>query len=212
MAQTKKAAAKVSTKGTGKDPGKDPFKVKKSKTQPAKEADTVTPPAEVAEAIDRFRECQDQARHFEGEATIYKDKVLAFAQGEYARRLQNGVNGSFKVMGDETMVTYVVTDSSAGLSEEDAAAFAEKWGEEAADELITRDYASIRFDPTVLEANYDDVVEALQALRPEVLENLFKPMLMKAVSGSVAVAKRYAKDPAAMQEIIKDLKIKNYVK
>lgn len=191
---------------------KDPFKVKKSKTQPVKETDTVSPPADVAEAIDRFREAQDQARHFEGEATIHKDKVQNFCQGEYSRRMQNGINGSFKVLGDETMVTYIITDSSAGLSEEELQAFAEKWGEEAAEEMIVRDYQSIRFDPAVLEANYDEVVEALQALRPDVLENLFKPMLMKARSGSVQMAKRYAKSPEKLQEIIKDLKIKNYIK
>lgn len=199
-------------KGRARDGTVDPFKVKKSKTQPAKETDTVTPPADVAEAIDRFRECQDQARHFEGEATIYKDKVQAFCQSEYVKRLQNGIGGSFKILGDETMVTYVITDSSAGLSEEDVQTFAEKWGEEAAEELITRDYQSIRFDPAVLEANYDEVVQALQALRPEVLGNLFKPMLMKAQSGAVQTAKRFAKSPEQLQEMIKDLKIKNYIK
>lgn len=198
MAQTKKS--------------KDPFKVKKSKTQPVKEADTVTPPADISEAVDRFREAQDQARHFEGEATIYKDKVQNFCQGEYSRRLQSGLKGSFKVLGEETMVTYVVTDSSAGLSEEDLQAFTEKWGEDAAQSLIVRDFQSIRFDPAVLEANYDEVVEALQALRPEVLENLFKPMLMKAKPGAVQAAKSYAKAPEEMQEIVKDLKIKNYIK
>lgn len=190
----------------------DPFKTKKTKTPPAKAGDTVTPPADVAEAIDRFREFQEQARHFEGEATVHKDKVQAFCATEYSRRQANGLTGSFKVLGDETMVTYVVTDSSAGLADEDVAAFAERWGEAAAEELITRDFASIRFDAAVLEANYDAVVEALQALPPHVIERLFKPMLMKARPGAGLNAKKFAKTPEEMQELIKDLKIKNYIK
>src|SRR4051812_38865644 len=107
----------------------DPFKTKKTKAPASKANDTVTPPVEVAEAIDKFREFQEQARHFEGEATIHKDKIQDFCQLEYTRRLANGVQGSFKVLGDETMVTYVITESSAGLSEEDLSGFAERWGQ-----------------------------------------------------------------------------------
>jgi hypothetical protein len=190
----------------------DPFKTKKTKTPASKVNDTVTPPAPVQEAIDKFREYQEQARHFEGEATIYKDKALAFCQKEYVKRLSNGIDGSFKVLGEETMITYTVVDSSAGLSEEDKEAFAERWGEEAAEALIKRDYQSIRFDPAVLEANYDEVVAALQQLDPDILERLFKPMLMKAVPGAVQLAKKFAKSQEDMQEIIRDLKIKNYIK
>ncbi len=190
----------------------DPFKTKKTKAPASKTNDTVTPPAPVAEAIDKFREYQEQARHFEGEATIHKDKVQDFCQAEYTRRLANGVQGSFKILGDETMVTYVVTESSAGLSDEDRDRIAERWGVDAANELIVRDYQSIRFDGEVLAANYDEIVGALQSLKPEVLERLFKPMLMKAAPGAVQAAKKYAKAPGEMQEIIKDLKIKNYIK
>lgn len=190
----------------------DPFKTKKTKTPPSKANDTVTPPEDVQEAIDKFREYQEQARHFEGEATIHKDKAVAFCQAEYTKRLANGVDGSFKVLGDETMITYVITESSAGLSEEDKDAFAERWGQAAAEELIVRDFQSIRFDPAVLEANYEQVVEALQTLPEDVVERLFKPMLMKAKPGAVQMAKKYAKNPEEMQEIIRDLKIKNYIK
>lgn len=191
----------------------DPFKTKKTKTPSStKVNDTVTPPAAIQEAIDKFREYQEQARHFEGEATIYKDKALAFCQKEYVKRLANGVDGSFKVLGEETMITYTIVDGSAGLSDEDKDSFAERWGEEAAEALIKRDYQSVRFDPAVLEANYDQVVEALQALDPEILERLFKPMLLKAVPGAVQRAKKFAKTPEEMQELIRDLKIKNYIK
>jgi hypothetical protein len=190
----------------------DPFKTKKTKAPTTKVADAVTPPAPVQQAIDKFREAQEQAKYFDGEATLHKNEVLEFCEGEYAQRLQSGMNGSFKVMGDETMITYVIMDSSAGLTEEDTSGFAEKWGDEAAEDLITRDFGSIRFDPKVLEANYDAVVDALQVLRPDILENLFKPMLMKAKPGAVEAARRYAKTPDELREIIKDLKIKNYIK
>jgi hypothetical protein len=194
-------------------PGKiDPFKTKKTKSPAAEGNDTLTPPPEVAQAIDAFRECQDQAKHFEGEATIHKDLIVDYAQGEYTKRVFGGLSKSFKVLGDETMVTYVVMDSSAGLTEEDAAEFTERWGREAAEELIVRDFNSVKFDAEVLEANYDAVVGALQKLPPEVLENLFKPMLMKAAPGAVEKAKHFAKKPDEMRELIKQLKIKNYIK
>src|SRR4051794_25905276 len=113
MAKTSAAAKKV-----------DPFKTKKTKTQAPDANDTITPPEEIARAIDAFREAQDQAKHFEGEATIHKDTVLNFSDGEYAKRLFNGMAKSFKLLGEESMVTYVVMDASAGLTEEDAEEFA----------------------------------------------------------------------------------------
>lgn len=190
----------------------DPFKTKKSKTPTANANDTITPPEEIATAIDSFREAQDQYKHYEGEMTIYKDQIMAYSTDEYTKRLLNGMNGSFKILGEETMVTYVVMDSSAGLTEEDVSDFESRWGKEAADKLIVRDFGSIKFDPAVLEANYDAVVEALQVLPEQVLQNLFKPMLMKAKSGAVEAAKQYAKNPEDLKDIVKQLKIKNYIR
>jgi hypothetical protein len=191
----------------------DPFKTRKTKVETERAAgDTLTPPKEVSEAIDAFREAQDQAKHFEGEATIHKNTILAFTEEEYAKRLHAGKNKSFKILGDETMVTYVVMDASAGLTEEDAEEFAKHYGKDAAEDLIVRDLASLRFDPKVLEQNYDAVVEALQALPEDVLENLFKPMLMKARPGAAEAAKHYAKNVDQLQDIVKALRIKNYIR
>lgn len=190
----------------------DPFKTKKNKTEVSDASDTLSPPADVAAAIDAFRECQDQAKHFEGEATIHKNTVLSYSENEYVKRLLSGKNTSFKVLGEETMVTYVVMDSSAGLTEEDVEEFAKNYGREAAEDLIVRDFSSIKFDAKVLEANYDAVVGALQSLPEEVLENLFKPMLMKASPGAAERAKKYAKKPDELLEILKSLRIKNYIR
>ena len=190
----------------------DPFKTKKTKTPVANANDTLTPPAEIAEAIDSFREAQDQYKHYEGEMTIYKDQILTYSTEQYAKRLLKGMNNSFKILGDETTVTYVVMDASAGLTEEDVADFSSRWGEQAANDLIVRDFASIKFDPNVLEANYDAVVAALQTLPEEVLENLFKPMLMKAKPGAAEIAKKHAKSPEDMKDVLKGLKIKNYIR
>jgi hypothetical protein len=190
----------------------DPFKTRKSKAVQEKGADTLTPPAEIAQAIDSFRECQEQAKHFEGEATIYKDKVLAYCKEEYTKRHLKGQGGSFKVLGDETMVNYVIQDSSAGLTDEDVAEFAGRFGEEAAEELITRDFRSIRFDPKVLAANYDQVVQALQCLPPEVLSQLFKPMLMMAKPMAMENGKKFAKTTEDLAALMESLKIKNYIR
>src|SRR5580765_3294218 len=122
----------------------DPFKTKKTKTETSDTSDTISPPKEVAAAIDAFRECQDQAKHFEGEATIHKNTVLSYSEEEYVKRLLSGKNKSFKVLGEETMVTYVVMDSSAGLTDEDVEEFSRNFGKEAAEDLIVRDYSSIK--------------------------------------------------------------------
>src|ERR1044072_9349965 len=124
----------------------DPFKTKKNKTPASKTDDTVTPPAKVAKAIDEFREAQDQYKHFEGEMTIYKDQILAYTNEEYSKRAMNGIKSSVKVLGEEAMVTYVVMDASAGLTEEEVTEFSERWGEKAAKELIVKDYGGVRFD------------------------------------------------------------------
>jgi hypothetical protein len=190
----------------------DPFKTKKTKTEASDASDTLSPPEEVAEAIDAFRECQDQAKHFEGEATIHKNTILNYAEHEYVKRLLGGKKKSFKVLGAETMVTYVIMDSSAGLTDEDVEEFAKNYGSKAAEDLIVRDFSSIKFDAKVLEANYDAVVSALQTLPGEVLENLFKPMLMKASPGAAERAKQYAKKPDELLEMLKSLRIKNYIR
>jgi hypothetical protein len=215
MATSKrKATAKSEATATAKAGGgkKDPFKTKKS-TVPAKQADNVlTPPGDVAEAVDAFRSAQDQAKFFEGEATVHKNTILDFAASEYAKRLYAGENGGFKVQGIETMAMFVVQDASAGLSEEDVADFADRWGQKAADELIVRDFASIRFNDTVLEANYDAVVNALQTLPPDVLDALFKPMAMKARGGAAEAARRYVKNADELREILRHLKLRQYVR
>lgn len=191
---------------------KDPFKTKKTRNPPGKVQETVEAPDEIRQAIDAFRACQDQAKHYEGEATVHKDRLMNYAGGEFARRSLKGMDSSFKIMGDESMVTYVVMDSSAGLTEEDVDMIRERWGEAAADELVARDFRSIRFDPKVLEANYDAVVDALSSLPEEVVENLFKPMLMKASPGAVDLAKKYANKPEELQELMENLKLKHYIR
>ncbi|MBY0369757.1 hypothetical protein K2X33_03660 [bacterium] len=190
----------------------DPFKTRTSKVPAAKSNDTVTPSEEVKEAIDAFRDAQEQAKHFEGEAAMHKDTILSYADQEYVKRLMAGVEKSFKILGDETMVTYIVTDSSAGLTEEDVAEIEDRFGKDAAEDLVVRDYGSIRFDADVLAANYEAVVEALQVLPEETLSKLFKPMLMKAKPGAAEAAKKHAKNAAELRSLLKTLRMKNYIK
>lgn len=110
------------------------------------------------------------------------------------------------------MVTFVVMDSSAGLTEDEAAEFADRFGQKAADDLIVKDLGSLRFDAGVLQENYDEVVAALQVLPEKTLGNLFKPMLLRAREGSAEAAKKYAKNADELLEIIKALKMKNYIR
>ncbi|MBI1861548.1 MAG: hypothetical protein HYR96_11585 [Deltaproteobacteria bacterium] len=188
------------------------FKTRKTREPDQDIGDTITPPTDIAEAIDAFRDAQEQFKHFEGEATVQKDAINDFALGEFSERALKGKNKSFKILGEQSMVTYVVMDASAGLTDEDVENFKERWGEKAADTLIMRDLASIRFDSAVFEANYDAIVEALESLPQDVRESLFKPMLMKARPGAVEVAKKFAKTPEELRELIQTLKIRNYIR
>jgi hypothetical protein len=191
----------------------DPFRTRKTRreTQPAV-SDTMTPPHNIAAAIDALREAQDQARFFEGEVTVHKNEVLTFAEEIYGKRLASGNNESFKILGEDSIVTYVIVDSGAGLTEEDADEFRSTFGADAADELIVRDLGSLRFNPRVLEENYEAVVAALQTLPADVLNNLFKPMLLKAKPGAAESARKFAKKPEDLVEIIKALKMKNHIR
>ncbi|WP_141733542.1 hypothetical protein [Oligoflexus tunisiensis] len=206
-----KAAAKSRSVGSSEAP-KDPFKTKKSRVPTRQAENVLTPPEDVAEAVDAFRAAQDQAKFYEGEATVHKNTILNYAAEEYSRRLFTGEGSGFKIQGVETMAMYVVQDASAGISEEDVEEFTERWGKKAAEDLIVRDFGSIRFNEAVLEANYDAVVAALQSLPPEVLDNLFKPMAMKARPGAADLARRHVKNPEELREIIRHLKLRNYVR
>ena len=191
---------------------KDPFKTKKSKAEETQVSDTVAAPAEISEIIDQFRDAQEQAKHYEAEATVHKDAILNFAKNIYSQRARSGLSKSFKINGDQSIVTYVVMDSSAGLTEDDLDLIKERWGNEAAEDLVVKDFRSIRFDPKVLEAHYDQVVKALQTLPDEVLENLFKPMLMKAAPHAMEKITKYATSPDDLSELIQDLKLKHYIR
>jgi hypothetical protein len=202
------SAAKKATQA----PAINPFKVRSSSDKGSRKSDAVDVPFEVAQAIDGFREAMEQSKHFAGEAEVHKEAVLSFARGQYARRAMAGSTEGFKLLGDQSMVTYVVADNASGLSQEEVDAIAAEFGGEAVDQLVGLDYASIRFEPEVLEQNYDAVISALQALPPEVLERLFKPALQKARKGAVESARRVAKDAGGLARLLGMLKVTNYIK
>lgn len=190
----------------------EPFQTRKTKEPAATTVDTVTPPQDVQKAVDLFRENQGQAKHFEGEATIYKDKILSFSIEEYCNRAFRGQKKSFKILGQESIVNFIIQDSSAGLTEDEYEEFEERWGKKAAEDLIIKDYSSVRLDGEVLAEHYDEIVAALQRLPEEIVSRLFKPMLLKANSQAVEKAKSYVRNPQELIEIIKQLKIKHYIK
>lgn len=210
MAKTK---SKAETKPAKKSASKaEFFKTRKTREAAPKEGDTVTPPEDIMRAIDSFRDAQEQAKHFEGEMTVQKDAINEYSRKEFVKRIQKGKKSSFKLLGEQSMVTYVVMDASAGLTEDEVEAFRERWGDEATDELIMRDLASIRFDGEVFEENYEAITEALSSLPKDVLESLFKPMLQKARPGAVDIAKKHAKSTEDLLELIQQLKIRNYIR
>ena len=110
------------------------------------------------------------------------------------------------------MTTFVTMDSSAGLTDDDLEEIKGRWGEAAAEDLIEKDFRSIRFDAKVLAAHYDEVVAALSVLPGHILDHLFKPMLMKAKPGAAEIAQRHAQTPEDLAELLRSLKMKNYIR
>ena len=188
-----------------------PFKVQKSKAAKADTASLIAP-KKIAKNIDSFREYQDQAKHYESLAAAHKVEIVVYAKKNYSERIMNGQGGSFKIIGEESQVTWVASTGSAALSAEDEAIIKDKWGKKAAKELLTPDFSSLKFDAKVLEANYDMVAQALKALPSEVLENLFKPMAMKASKDALDKAHEFVKTPEEMSEVCAILKLKNYIR
>ena len=75
-----------------------------------------------------------------------------------------------------------------------------------------RDFGSIRFNEAVLEANYDAVVKALMTLPPAILDNLFKPMAMKARPNVADNARRHTQNAKELREILRHLRVRHYVR
>ncbi len=207
----KKSEPKAARKPTSKT---EIFKGRKNRDgeTAGKPSDVIKPPEDIREAIDAFRDAQAQMKHFEGESTVQKDILNDYSLKEFSKRAMAGKAKSFRLESDENQVMYVVMDTSSGITEDEVQAFVDQWGDDAAEELIKRDFGSIRFDPDVLETNYEAVVEALQVLPKDVLENLFKSGLCKAVPGAVEKAKKYAKNAEQLRELLQQLKMRNYIR
>ena len=186
---------------------------KTASTSAKSKNDVIMANGDMINVVDSYKKLNDEIKHLEGEATIFKNEFKAYAHNLFSERVITGKTNNFKVEGKTGSVSYIVQDASSGITDEDYAAFTEKWGKKAAKELIMDDLGSIKFDADVLTANYDAVVTALQnALPAEVLESLFKPMLMKAAKGAVDKAAKIAKDPEKLAEMLTDLKVKTQVR
>lgn len=186
-----------------------PFKVRKAAEPKLREIDA---PAEIAEAIDKFTDNVQQARHFEAEAEVFKDTVASFARNLYADNVNSGRPGNFRLLGNESAVLYMATHSGGQLDEQEYAQFVEQYSGEIADALIESDYGAIRFNADVLKANYEAVVKALQSLPEHIVDNLFLPMPMRAKPDALDKLKVYAKSPSEIVELMRALKLKNYIR
>jgi hypothetical protein len=186
----------------------DPFKVKKTTTTKSKVAG-VDAGSEVSAAVDTMVQLQAQIKNLEGQVSELKAKVSEAGYTAYTTRAMTGmVESSVRLQGQSSYANFTVSDASNLLSEDDKANVAEKWGEEAAEALVLRSY-SIKFDESVLAANYDVVVKALMTLPENVLENLFKPEPLKAAP--LADIRKHAKDAADLESLMKVLRIKTSV-
>jgi len=68
-----KAKAKAEKKTTADK--SDFFKTRKSRETDKDAGDTITPPEDIRQSIDSFRDAQEQMKHFEGEMTGQKDAI-----------------------------------------------------------------------------------------------------------------------------------------
>lgn len=190
-----------------------PFKTATSASKSSKsKISAIKAPENLASTVDELHDINGQIKHLKGEETVLRDSINAFAQETFSDRFRGGLTGNFRIEGETSSITYIVQDASSGISSEEKEDFANKWGDEAADALIVEDFASIKFDTKVLEANYDAVVAALQTLPEEVFTTLFKPMSLKATKGAAGKAAELTESAKDLADMLRDLKIKTQIR
>lgn len=191
----------------------DPFKTQKTKVPTSKsKTEIVEVPKNIAIAIDKFRDAIEKAKNYEGEATVYKQEITDFAKKEYTKRFFKGKNKNFKLFGNESSVMYIVMDSGAHLNPYEIEQLRKDYGDDFINELTEQSFNTVKFNQETLEKHYEQIVEALQVLPEEILENLFMPVPIKAVKGALNRSLKYLNTENEFEQVINNLKIKNYIK
>lgn len=196
---------------TSKTAAVNPFQVKQTSVKASKNDLLPTPP-EIASSIDTFTSLSREIKLLEGQKESVKAELTEYCRNEFAGRKMNGVEGNFKVEGVESTASYICQDRSSSLSGQDREAFAEEFGEKAAEDLLKVDFAGYRFNGEVLEQHFGAVIAALQKGLPEdVLAVLIQPTGYVAVPQAHTKIKEHAKTRKDFIEILKALKVVNFI-
>ena len=188
----------------------DPFR---TRLEPANLADTgvFDAPNDIKAAVDEFASLRRQAAEIERKLEALEPKVLEHCRQVHATRALQGLYGGFKLFGTTGKVTFVMRSNGGQLAESERTGFAERFGVETANELLRRDFSAFKFNPKVLEANYSDVVAALNHLPREVVSTLIIPAGFKATEGALERVAQSTKDAKVFREMISALKLSSFV-
>lgn len=194
----------------------NPFKIADSKTTTKKSKTELTvAPDAVAKSVDEFCRISGEIKSLDGELSAHKRVIAGFAKGAYAENAKEGDFQNLKIQGVKETCLWITMDKSSEFAQEDRDAFAEKYGDEIADEVLEIDYGTFRLNPEVmadpkLAKEVMDTLGKLQAKLGDVA--LLQPGKYRAKKGAVEALARNAKDAEQLAEMIDDARITAYAR
>lgn len=173
--------------------------------------DIITPKErQIRKSIDEFVEIHGEIKARERSLQKLKNTIMTYAKVERAKRIAEGKSDeSFKIEGLNKALTFVITDGGAAIPEDSYLSLLTEFGE-VANDLLEVDIASVKFNPTVLMENLDEVIEALNTLPTEVISNLFLPPPRKIKKGATARVGQLIKEEEKILDFLE--KSRNTVK
>lgn len=203
-------------KKTENKPVIDPFKkIASTKEKKAGGLDHVNSADEVTKAaVDEYKRIAGEMKRLEGEQAAHKAVVEGYARKTFCERQVKNTSGNFYVDGNADVVMYQAQNANAGIAADGYATIVEEHGEEAAEELLMLDTASVKFNADKLKEPgvMEKFVAALQVLPPEILNDLFTAATYKVTEDVFVKMRSHAETAEEFQALMASLKIKNFIK
>ena len=189
---------------------KDPFKVKKSSAK--KGLDVVEAPKELKSIIDEWKEFADLEKKYKAKKAGLAPQIKEFASMVNAKRRLSGKNENFNLIGDEQTCQFQMTSRISGGSDDDIALIVEKYGEEVAEALFQKDYASLKINDKYLKANWNEIIPKLTKALGDHFHELFSEMSHKLADDGLEKAAEFVETPEELSNLYDDLKVVSFLK
>ncbi len=168
--------------------------------------DIVDAPATLKTKIDLFVATHREIKRAERELQKLKDEILAFAKEERAFRVTSGKEDrSFRIEGGKDTVTFVVTDSGAGIEPQDLLVIESEFGS-GVRQLLELDLNSLRFNTEVLRPNFQQVARAFETLPQQILGDLFRQVSFTVAKGATSKIPKLTNDVQQVKAILERIR------